>query len=470
MQDHIRTIPAGDTIAIDVNVGDFIYCKFASAECVILVNGNPTTMQKGDWRREPQRFSNIQVRNPTANKLKIILTIGLGEFDRKTVTGEITITPGIRTETGEFVDDTRREYQWPLIVQGGAESHNHGSQIVIGEGDGYQYDYWFVRPDGIAYGMPNFNAGSRQEVTLYDAWSGVKLGLLSAGFNFDIGHRGYAYDAIADKLYLNMNNNDVYEFSPNPLGGWGAKNIGDKFHNGGGLDTYGDLIGASNGRLLFHDSGRAFVFFDLAANAGSRFVLNDVVSNGVWAAAIDDVKNNRYLFATYDGGVGGLYEVDSALETAVLLEPSDIMAAAYLGGNLLISRALPANAPADAYFIGHLETKTYAATLAEIDGCELVKRGTVYTSADATFKPEINGRWTIEGEVIRAALDAKLGNFAGVPDDYLDYVYAFEYTDARGQRKIVDTGARSFAGSSVADNFTARAPFEVKLTVRKGLL
>ncbi|NQY85045.1 MAG: hypothetical protein HRT34_09735 [Alcanivorax sp.] len=93
--------------------GEFLYLKFADREIQAIVTGRDGTQSRvkmvtGDFTAPGGGIDEIELINPdTTTPCAVVITVGDGEFDRKIIQGEVTITPGIRGADGQFVDDTR---------------------------------------------------------------------------------------------------------------------------------------------------------------------------------------------------------------------------------------------------------------------------------------------------------------------------------------------------------------------------
>jgi len=93
--------------------GEFMYLAFADREILAIVTGQDGTQSRlkmvtGDFTKPAGGIEEVELVNPDPdNACAVTVIIGAGEFDRKIIQGEVTITPGIRGADGQFVDDTR---------------------------------------------------------------------------------------------------------------------------------------------------------------------------------------------------------------------------------------------------------------------------------------------------------------------------------------------------------------------------
>src|SRR5690606_37533681 len=96
-RDFPTYIPPGGVASISAT-GEFVYVKYTDRTLRVVIDGNPMLMERGDFSRFPQEFQTIEVYNTDPNNpANVILVAGFGQFDRKIITGEITVNPGIRT-------------------------------------------------------------------------------------------------------------------------------------------------------------------------------------------------------------------------------------------------------------------------------------------------------------------------------------------------------------------------------------
>jgi len=120
-QDTRKLIPAGVTLPISGVNGDFIYLKFADRPVDIILGNSRVTMEAGDKYRPGQRFQGFELENPDPdNPAQVIFTIGEGDYNRQIVQGQITTTLGIKTGTGEFISDTRKNITLDVISLAGS--------------------------------------------------------------------------------------------------------------------------------------------------------------------------------------------------------------------------------------------------------------------------------------------------------------------------------------------------------------
>lgn len=491
MLDVTKSIPAGKEIEIQGVSGDFIYMKFAGREVVVLVEGQPTTMDKGDLRREPTGFEKLTVYNPGTTDTKIIMTIGLGEFDRKIVQGEITITPGIKNEAGDFINDDREAYSALLRVKsaqpyqhlsGGAiddaiemgEIRETGMALVPDTGEVWvtlqgtdKYDKLGIY-DAItgariarAYDVPGLatGAGNRREWAFYH--HGEKR--LYLGRNYWTGSEyRYDYDIIDPVERTKVGEINGTKFQADTLdGGSTAVSLWDGTH---------DPVA---NRVYIVEQGGDLYCFD--GDTGER--LYKQVGALSDSAGIDYDEKSGYLVGRtgFNSTIAYFEDTGSGLEHRGAPTVDD----ANDGGPLAIwghqnriwytsdvaGAELALHYLYDQSFAGDMivNTDDLCATLFKAEGNGVLDSLVSFEAVPNT------GYHTIKGAVIKAALAVVLEGEWNVPSDYLDYVYRFEYYDG-SRRRVKSTGALSFAAADISDDFTVQAPDSVTITLRSGLL
>jgi hypothetical protein len=107
-QDYPKRLDAGSVQNMNVP-GDYIYCKSADRAFTVILDGKRTGMEAGDKMR-PGSFTQFEIQNDDeVLPLAVILNIGVGDFNRQIIKGEITSVPGVIRADGSFNQDTRRD-------------------------------------------------------------------------------------------------------------------------------------------------------------------------------------------------------------------------------------------------------------------------------------------------------------------------------------------------------------------------
>lgn len=114
----------------------------------------------------------------------------------------------------------------------------------------------------------------------------------------------------------------------------------------------------------------------------------------------------------------------------------------------LAGRALPARCASSARILEQGET---ARTTAAVNAIDLG-----------------GGRYSIQGELIGAALAWYAGDWNAVADDYMDHVYAIQIGEGIGEGTKVVSRAQTLAAAEVDDDFGAILPAVVHLQIDRG--
>ena len=478
-QDYVRLIPAGQTVEIPV-VGDFIYCKFSDGEIRVVINGKSTNMESGDERRSGDGtvFRGVNLINETAVDKAVVFVIGFGSFNRRIVQGNVSIEPILRSADGTTKADTRQTISVNLLPANlSVTSYLQGDTIIA--------------------------ARSTNELNPFTMFPG-ESGNLVIACNDPTGGVTFDEYSLKDLSYLGSLGN--YEDGP------GGTFEDVCFWPGVGLIQVSKAIGEKGAVILLNGTDRSEDYVTLFTtilsdeNKAPQTMTVDVNTGNLVLMTSSNTSTDNNLIQIYDRDFNLVQRFDSVSRYW------DGLASDPITGNLVISDSdrLRFYSMPDFEFIEQKEFSlgsfkdfgkdfyvkggvVYQCTnrdetvralavrdfttkpefIAVRGGCELKQAVSKnaelpQTLADITVN-ELTSGVEIRGNLIRAALEFYYRRAA--PDDYLDHIYALDYTrDAAGLPiKAISTGNRTFLASGVADEFDTLLPGQIVLIIDNDL-
>lgn len=469
-RDFPTYIPPGGVASISAT-GEFVYVKYTDRTLRVVIDGNPMLMERGDFSRFPQAFQTVEVYNTDPqNPANVILVAGFGEFDRKIVTGEITVNPGIRTGSGAWLEDTRQ----PLEITLKAEDIVNTDWAAFAEMDSYQ------RPFS-AWGMatPLDRAGKRWLLNGLDNGDALGWALLEDGVRGPWKRLQHEFGISSGDLW--GDNEFVIQGDP------GTKLAALRFYDRHTLQLKrrvpitGATYTTTNPRMEFcavTSAGKIVAGiggqpYEIDPQSGDARLIRPGAFcrmafnwNGLFWIAYGAFANDLFAF-----NPATLEEVPGATKPTIPLPWNDpSMSTVWCNGEKFFTfegnwvYPNPSSRPTT--------FKQFAAQDLHYSISAAASRGSwrLFQDEYKQLLAPISAAWSstgmmrVSGALIQGALEAFTKT--AMPADYLDYVYGVEFEDG----KVITSGGASFAAEGVADDFVTELPHKLKITLRRGLL
>lgn len=451
--------------------GEFMYLAFADREILAIVTGLDGTQSRlkmvtGDFTKPAGGIEEVELVNPDPdNACAVTVIIGAGEFDRKIIQGDVTVTPVLRSANGKTKADTRTtiELQLDFTEALNVEWEQHEEKETVGLSgapDGEESGFVFcATPSGYITATPINSADTLN----YFSRDGVYQRSVAI---FDIPEPLYPGSPMPTGTIKGVTYNPWTETV------WFVTSDGNLFEvvgRGPGLRTGVNLAAMVPAGALAGPVGVAFVSASqvaVAVSGGIWFI--DVVSGAaVGNVETPDTVGRSVAYVPELDGVA-YCSVGNRLPRIVYLsgEIEDLPVAGSVNGagydyksrqyvlNELYGNLRVHSAGDVSYFAAGSAIRTECGAVSAV-----LRRGEERIES-AVYVIDDGGEITVSGQLIRAALELYGG---GQPmPDYLDSVYAFQVL---GQTVSVETGGSSFAAAKQADEFTMMAPAIVRLTI-----
>lgn len=460
--------------------GEFLYLKFADREIQAIITGQDGTQSRvkmvtGDFTKPAGGVSEIELVNPdTGNPCAVVVTVGDGEFDRKIIQGDVSITPVIRTANGQTRNDSRR-----TISLDASPQYESGGDFVPGDirvETTTDYGDRWVSMNGKYYsfaampGVPGSMVAWQRDVRTLEVVG------QSAMFN---SIAGTPYTNTAPNYCCGGQNGLIY-------GIWYTDWLASINPTTGEVALIANVSRQDNDAItgLIIDYPLAFITSDTEAleiwnlESGNRAGTETLPQNV--ESIVTGYRTEPGVFQVYDRSSSTVYTVRRvAGGTWKEIDDRDLKQAGEpfptSGG------VVPALGPETVVIktgTGMTKRTTRPFTvplegLALIAGCgslynRLVKRRALESANETrglVTVDWIDRRCIVRGEIIRLLIEWYTGELA--PDDYLDHVYGarlFRPTDNSAERAVM-TGAETFAKAGIADDFEIYLPARVELIV-----
>lgn len=471
-QDYTRTLQPGQVLPVPVS-GDYVFCKVANRPFRLTITngtgeGTNVTMIAGDNYR-PGPFKELEIQNTDDQPLKIVLTIGEGNYNRLIVNGQISSIPGIVDVNGEVVADTRKTLTLDAITTPGTgitetfgqtvlqtfQNTNKWAFALVG-GSTFQTD-----PDMINY-SPEVHDGimvmgqrqSDNQVWLLEVDPVNETLIKDWGIISDLGQPSGA-TRYGDILYQKntFGTKGVYRRLPGES--WELIYATGSSNGGITVDKDGNVLVASyNAVIKIGPDGTVIASADYGNYVGSVAV--DAAGN-VWAFG-----DANYRPKVYDADLVYLRDAEN-----IFKDESGVGIYGPYFVQLLDNHSVRFAA---------LETVTDVLAGKATLACENAWLGrrpsafeSVRTTAAITVTNAETGNPTVGGELIKLVYEWYTGGPA--PADYLDYVHAIRITgatDINGTRfpvREVASNGRTFAAADIKDDFRAVFPITATITI-----
>ncbi|MCC4269869.1 hypothetical protein LL254_04050 [Marinobacter nauticus] len=471
-----QRLKPGQTMPIGV-AGDYIFLKAADREIqVVITDGQgtqkPVTMQAGDKYR-PGPFKQFAVTNTDPERpAQIVLTVGIGDYNRQIVQGQITTQLKIRSGDGTYIDDTRQRLGIELLpVPGTGITETFGEvidtiipqkQLLNSSIDKiYTVDF---NPEIHAMPVACSNEGNSFKLFEYDPVTnrlGRELGTLPSGQG-DQARGGSVYGNTLYKLD-SYGNAGLYRSIAGGAWEWlypieSPEDIA--------VNTDGSVFVLAGPRLV-KISQAGELLAEVSTNSYNRFIA--LMQGQLWLFASDQrpeiydqdlnliEKKTEIFGANYNNPMisYGAYWVELVQNGARVLNSINIRASETVV-DLLAGRGYRAC--------------EWASLGARPTAFEAVR-----STAEITVINAETGTPTVDGEIIKLAYEWLAGKPA--PAEYLDYVHGVKIKsamDSNGNKypvKNVQSDGATFLAAGIKDQFTATFPAEIELIIdhRAGL-
>jgi len=453
--------------------GEFLYLKFADREIQAIVTGRDGTQSRvkmvtGDFTAPGGGIDEVELINPdTTTPCAVVITVGDGEFDRKIIQGEVTITPGIRGADGQFVDDTRstvrlrvalgnltqRDYTAGDVMDSADVSGLDGAvlasalndgRLLLSDDDGHNWSVWSDFPNGAPEPIVTDLGDGRGEQIGPEFWAPAGI---STAFGGRIAFQ--IYDAATLKHRRDVTTEAVWGgTSGNPRVRALVSLPGDRIavahaDNDGGVTS----ILSQDGALLktLPAYGRSLIVRD-----GVLHVIGDIMRASSWqlfdATTLAPLDDSHAKVPT-----------DNNFRSSIVVAPGDTLIAPKNYSYLLERFAL---------------TDIHISASGSVTSCAgggFLKSSPIDTQAEIYTQRLDDGRVLMSGEILRAALEIYTGRY--MPANYLDYVYRVRAENLNGiSPRTVDSGGKSFLAAGIPDDASGTFPQTLEITLREGLL
>lgn len=471
-RDIRRMIPAGEIESISGMNGRFIFVKYATYPIRVSVSGQQIEMMKGDKARFEEMFSGVEIENLGQGDNYVTLVVGVGDYDRKTITGEVTVSQGIRNAAGEWMPDTRRTVDLVFAVDEILNT-DYAKGALIKE-------YAAPAQSGIFYGtpVPLDKAGNR--FVLNGTSDALLLNKGISGPWVNVPKLGQSQGALWGQNEIVVMGNPTLPVSAVlrfydratlqlkrviPVSGAPVSNPNNPI--------MGALIVTRGGQIIAQVSGASYVIDGLSGVA-EPFPAFDFSAGGYAGYYVE------YGGKIFKGNSTGMVAAVDAMtlqpvSTAGGFDPDGgFPPGSYSPGGVwsngektfaFLSNSVDGNSGNMKYRERAARDLRYSVRAsASVNAIRYFKQDSRDLLAGLSSQIEPDGRVTISGEVIRAALEAWAGH--EITDGYLDYVYGVEFENGTGKT----SGGVSFEVAEIEDDFVMGTPEKIRITVRDGLL
>jgi len=484
-QDYQRLVPANSTVEIPV-VGEFVYCKFSDGSIRVVINGKSTMMESGDERRSGGAtvFRGVTLINDTAVAKSIIFVIGFGRFDRKIIQGDVSITPVIRTASGETRTDSRQNLIIDIVPGLTAIQPIEKFSLIT------------KNSDFVSAGTERIRFPSTALIVGYDDLLYCVAYVTETGQSEKYGFVGFDKNLVIQKVYVwgttrsftvkpadfTFSDGDIYGafIDPNDNKTVDIK----KFTRGSGFGP--SLARASvtsrakficfnpkSREFMIHgqDGAGNYVILDKDFNEVRRGTLISDIGGSKRAISLD-LATNDYLVTTNTGfAYFDPFTLLQVRESYVSPDqPTSPNSKVIQYGNVLYGVDFTGDDSFIKVAMADFERSATVKTIAP--RCEfarlMTKKTNTFSTAIVTAEVVTRGL-LVKGEVIKAILESYFGLV--VENDYLDSVFYFDpgLSLAGFQQKPSASGGETFLSAGIVDDFSLVAPTRITLTIDDSL-
>lgn len=496
MQNYEYYVPPGGKEFETIGEADFIFVRFADREFDLVIDNETVTMEKGaEYTHDRGRFHRFEIHNPDPeNPVLIRLAIGTARYRSRIISGDVTVTPGVRKADGRVVDDTRRAVNLTLYPKPGF------TPTAISRGD-------FLASNSRVGGSENDYPG-------YDVIGSVQQKAAASNHNGQTVVTFVTLNNPARISFLKLNS---------PSDGSGTL-IPVNFYEGGTHPTTVGLL--NNGTILFSLGGNPggggsanepddYNLFSVSSSGGTPQVVHTPDFRDKFTSGIFEYGENIYVpYQNEVSGDRGFYVLSKGFSRVRKVTVSDSADRRYTSdGKTIYSLRLVSGYPIaicdpetlepvesfgtswngnvasitmhqgrlviwESGTTGTWDNKVYSLTDYQktaafyvglaTGGCPNISRQpTIYdTGANLDITTNDDGNQVLTGEVVRAVLDS-LAAEQQVTEDYRDHVYGLS---VRGQPLAgFDVAGSTMQAAKIDDQFTVTLPASITVTVDNGL-
>lgn len=475
-QDIKKLLAPGQSQPVQVG-GDFIFMKTADRPITVIINGGESsgsrvTMTAGDKYR-PGNFKSFEIENTDAeNAAEIVITVGRGDYNRQTVTGQITTRLGILTGSGDYIDDTRSKLKIDAITVPGTGITEAFGELKAEPVTGFD----ITLPDGGKFGgsgVASYNQNINDGMIVYGRSSknntatAAEIDVLTGALvrsitlpNLGILRSITRWGGLWFAKWAEGNNSDGI-YIRRPSGTW-EQILSDRNNFDAGItadkegniyfsdwdkvikiDQQGNKIAESDpcgwliGSITQDAQGRIWVFPD--ANYVPK----------VFTEELEFIRQLDGVFRSYDGvGIYGAYAVRYR-DPLTNIDEFKIYAMETVT-NKLAGR-------------GYLQCQN--AWLGPRPNALSAMR----SDANVTVFNGETGNPTVSGELIKLVMEWYLGH--PVPINYMDYLHGIRITGGTDMEGIsyppvhIESNGQTLLAAKIPDNFTQVFPIRVEATI-----
>ncbi|HET8701039.1 MAG TPA: hypothetical protein VFL97_05170 [Nitrococcus sp.] len=497
LQQYTRIVPAGG-VEVLPTYGNFVFVRSTRGSVRIVMGGKAFDVVSGDYLRlaEGESFRDIELHNTFADPMVVTLVVGWGEFHSQIITGDVTVTPGVRRRDGTLDDDTRTTLK--LFIQpkrgwAGSKDVNPGdigpvSIAGVSYAGAIRVGRTVYAIKNVSVGAPNYN---HVEVHAYDgngSYKGLLYTVISPNFGGSSGH-GYNAKTLTyhdGKLWT------ASEAANSGVGGvigWdiatGLSRVDKPFSssivgpNGSAKSiAYDDLndefLFLTNPNVADFESRLCRFDTDWTLKEEIKFVPGGGMEHGDQITSLAPFDPNTLIVATIN--TWGYVDRATLTTTAKFSLGGGSPELTYDGVYIWAC-----DTRASVRYLEQWEPAAGVETLRAVvtgGGCALgmglIRPQDNRTMAGITTTPVGDGRFDISGPIIQAIIDL-FRRYQPAADDYLDHVFGIEASGpgagAFGAAVLsIQSGSKSFAAAGIADDFELTLPAQVTLTVDKGVM
>lgn len=488
-------LEAGEEKQVPTNEFEFVYVKTAVRPVVVIAEGQSVEMGAGEKRRFVAPIDRLYIKNPDLTRpVAVVLVVGVGDYEKIVVTGQLTTNVGLLKADGTFSADRR----FPISLGIQPQPGFLGADYLAGEEIAD-----FAAEDLDDYPIENVLGTLRCTNTNYPGTDDIILKMnLTSPMLF---------------ARVNLKTGLVVERWEEPFTGQPPLKNGDPIPLGDGTYMWAlgsALIKTANTRMdlpieelpTFIETGFYTILHACVDHVGRKLWIEGRLTSSSLASVyrlraydldsgslISEVdytaRNDVSRILSFDpitgrvvsiaGNSGTHYSYAPDLSEKIILSDTrtDIILGSVYGGivrnNQLYRYRLSGDWRINRSALEPMSIagQAYATKLREGNLRAIrITRPLEYFETGATIVPVLlpDGRQRWDGEVIRAVLDIYYQGSVD-PALYLDHVYGLRISDAgltAGANEFeVQTEGQTFLAAEVIDNFSFVVPGVIELVI-----
>jgi|GEM_PF-3881303 len=439
-RDIIKYIAANSEVSIPLNGDKFLYLKEAPLPVYVAADQERLEMSQGDKTVFDGVVSEVVVSNTSENRIRVVVTVGRGDYERLFVSGEIalkehvsTLALGSKSLPVEFrkefglVDDQGVSFEAGEII---------GQTPTVSMDNGDYARAYFVYENRI-YLLMEAEVHQYELDGTHIATSAYAMG---ATMDFirgaDVDENGTAWVLQASGISkVNLYSLEIVEaYSPNSVYG----------------NSYGYGVSLVDGKLHY-----AFSAADGEYGPYQRIETYDIKTGTVGLLVLNGEPTDNYSHTIYFDHVGGVFaqagyggSLKRLFDKSGNYVGTKSSPASQGGGFVYGKRNIHIVSMNNYLRIHAVDDVEYAARLYVQDVGDVASRREYYIKGDYGFVVRPGGV-ALRGNIVSAVLQG-LDVGGGLKNNYLDYVVSIEYTDGNYVLKK-DAGSSSFAWRGYQD-------------------